>query len=78
VSSNSIGKVFVFTCIGESHGLIVGAIIDGCPAGLPLTEADVQSELDKRRPGLSGVSTPRMEGFYQGSTEATRLEPRSA
>ena len=76
MSSNSIGKVFVFTCIGESHGFIVGAIIDGCPAGLPLTEADVQSELDKRRPGLSGVSTPRMEedrveilsGVYRGYT----------
>jgi chorismate synthase len=58
---NSIGKKFVVTCFGESHGKCVGVVIDGCPAGLPLSESDVQMELDKRKPGGSRVSTPRIE-----------------
>jgi len=66
----------VLTCFGESHGKCIGAVIDGCPAGLPLSEKDIQQELDKRRPGASKISTPRREkylaeilsGIYNGFT----------
>lgn len=76
MSSNSIGKSFVLTCFGESHGKCVGAVIDGCPAGLPLSEKDVQAELDKRRSGVSKISTQRQEedianvlsGVHEGFT----------
>ncbi|MEM2342109.1 MAG: chorismate synthase [Candidatus Bathyarchaeia archaeon] len=76
MSGNSIGKALVFTCFGESHGEHIGAILDGCPAGLPLNESDIQAELDKRRPALAGISTSRMEedrveivsGIYKGYT----------
>lgn len=60
MSGNSIGKHFVLTCFGESHGSCVGVIIDGCPSGLPLNVNDIQSEVDKRRP-ISEVSTARRE-----------------
>jgi len=76
LNGNSIGKALVFTCFGESHGACIGAILDGCPAGLPLTEDDVQAEVDKRRPGFTPLSTPRREedrveilsGVYAGNT----------
>lgn len=76
LSGNSIGEEFVFECFGESHGLLVGAVIDGCPAGLPLSEADIQLELDKRRPGSTEISTSRFEedkvqilsGIFKGYT----------
>lgn len=76
MNGNSIGKALVFTCFGESHGSCVGAIIDGCPAGLPLSESYIQAELDKRRPGLTEISSPRKEddkveilsGVYRGYT----------
>ncbi len=76
MSGNSIGKSFVLTCFGESHGKCVGAVIDGCPAGLPLSEKDIQTELDKRRPGVSKISSQRQEedvanllsGVYKGFT----------
>ncbi|MEM2369632.1 MAG: chorismate synthase [Candidatus Bathyarchaeia archaeon] len=76
MNGNSIGKALVLTCFGESHGLCIGAVLDGCPAGLPLNEADIQAELDKRRPGLSEVTSPRREedrveilsGIYRGYT----------
>ena len=76
MNGNSIGKALVFTCFGESHGSLIGAIIDGCPAGLPLKEEDVQIELNKRRPGFTRISTPRREedkveivsGVYRGYT----------
>ncbi|MBS7654586.1 MAG: chorismate synthase [Candidatus Bathyarchaeia archaeon] len=63
-------------CFGESHGTCIGAVIDGCPAGLPLREEDVQADLDRRKPGLTAVSTPRLEedrveiisGVYKGYT----------
>ncbi len=58
---NSIGDRFVAMSFGESHGTCIGVVIDGCPAGMPLTESDVQEELDKRRPGQSAVTTQRME-----------------
>jgi chorismate synthase len=59
--SSSIGSVFVVTTFGESHGAAIGAVIDGCPAGLPLTEADIQARLDRRRPGQSTLATARSE-----------------
>jgi chorismate synthase len=59
--SNSFGKLFTITSFGESHGRCVGVIIDGCPAGLPLTEQDIQKEVDRRRPGTGIASTARAE-----------------
>jgi chorismate synthase len=53
---NSLGKLFSITSFGESHGLCVGIVIDGCPAGLALTETDIQREVDKRRPGAAGTT----------------------
>jgi len=58
---NSFGKLFTITSFGESHGRCVGIIIDGCPAGLSLTEEDIQKEVDRRRPGASVASTTRAE-----------------
>ncbi|MEM2913935.1 MAG: chorismate synthase [Candidatus Bathyarchaeia archaeon] len=76
LNGNSIGKALVFTCFGESHGSCIGAIIDGCPPGLRLTEDDVQIELNKRRPGFTSANTKRKEldrveilsGVYNGYT----------
>ncbi len=59
--SSSLGKLFTITSFGESHGRCVGAVIDGCPAGLAITEADIQSELDRRKPGGSPAATSRKE-----------------
>ncbi|MBN1643952.1 MAG: chorismate synthase [Dehalococcoidales bacterium] len=59
--SNSLGKIFTVTSFGESHGRCVGVIIDGCPAGLPVSEKDIQVELDKRKPGMGAASTRRAE-----------------
>jgi chorismate synthase len=61
VAGNSIGTIFRVTTWGESHGLAVGATVDGCPAGIPLSEEDVQRDLDRRKPGQSSVTTPRKE-----------------
>jgi chorismate synthase len=61
LGSNSIGKEFVVTCFGESHGRCVGAVIDGCPAGLPLAEEDIQMELDKRLPANKEIVSARRE-----------------
>jgi len=61
LKSNSIGKEFVMTCFGESHGRCIGAIIDGCPAGLPLSEQDIQKELYKRIPPKPEIVSPRRE-----------------
>ncbi len=58
---NSLGKLFTVTSFGESHGHCVGVIIDGCPAGLVITEDDIQRELDRRRPGVSVAATARAE-----------------
>jgi chorismate synthase len=73
---NSFGKLFQISTWGESHGPSVGVVIDGCPPGLPLTEAEVQAELDRRRPGQSDITTPRKEadtveflsGLFEGRT----------
>ncbi len=58
---NSLGKLFIITSFGESHGRCVGIIIDGCPAGLPITEEDIQSEVDKRKPRAGMGATERVE-----------------
>jgi chorismate synthase len=58
---NSIGRLFTVTSFGESHGAGVGAVVDGCPAGLPITEADIQAELDRRRPAGGAAATSRRE-----------------
>ncbi len=73
---NSLGKLFTITSFGESHGRCVGAVIDGCPAGLSLAEGDIQGELDKRKPGTGVMSTERVEedkveilsGVFRGHT----------
>lgn len=59
--SNTFGKLFALTTFGESHGAAVGGVVDGCPARLPLSEADLQAQLDRRRPGQGGMTTPRAE-----------------
>lgn len=59
--SSTFGTLFRVTTFGESHGRAVGAVVDGCPANLPLTEADIQPQLDRRRPGQSSLTTPREE-----------------
>ena len=61
MSHNSFGHLFRFTTWGESHGLAIGAVVDGCPPGLSLSEADIQPFLDKRRPGTSRFTTQRQE-----------------
>jgi chorismate synthase len=61
LTANSIGKAFVITTFGESHGRCVGVVIDGCPAGLPLSEKDVQAELDKRIPKKPEITSGRIE-----------------
>ena len=74
--SSQLGQLFRISTFGESHGGGVGVIIDGCPPLIPLTEADLQVELDRRRPGQSAVTTPRNEadaceilsGTYEGKT----------
>jgi len=73
---NSLGKLFTVTSFGESHGSVVGVIIDGCPAGLPITEKDIQGEVDRRKPGLTAGTTSRAEedrveilsGVFNGKT----------
>lgn len=61
MEGNSIGEEFVITCFGESHGRCVGVVVDGCPAGLPLSEQDVQKELDKRIPPKPEIVSARRE-----------------
>jgi len=61
MAGNTFGEVFKITTWGESHGKAVGAVIDGAPSGVSLSAADIQKELDRRRPGQSAVSTPRHE-----------------
>ena len=57
MSCNTFGRVFRFTTWGESHGPALGAVVDGCPPGLALSEADIQPWLDRRRPGTSRFTT---------------------
>jgi chorismate synthase len=81
MSGNTFGKLFTVTSFGESHGLGLGAIIDGCPPGLELSEADLQDDLDRRRPGTSRFTTARrepdqvriMSGVFEGKTTGTPI-----
>ena len=81
MSGSSIGKLFVVTNFGESHGPAIGCVIDGCPPGMPLSEADIQPDLDRRRPGQSKFVTQRKEadavkilsGVYEGVTTGTPI-----
>ena len=81
MSFNTFGRLFRFTTWGESHGPALGAIVDGCPPGIPLTEADIQPWLDKRRPGTSRFTTQRREpdtvrilsGVFEGRTTGTPI-----
>jgi chorismate synthase len=76
MSGNSIGKLFTVTSFGESHGIALGAIVDGCPPGMPLCEEDLQIDLDRRKPGTSRHTTQRREadevkilsGVFEGKT----------
>ena len=61
MSGSSFGKLFKITTWGESHGKAIGVVVDGCPAGLPLCEEDIQAFLDRRKPGQSKFTTPRKE-----------------
>src|SRR5258708_7964475 len=61
MSFNTFGHLFRVTTFGESHGPAIGCVVDGCPPGIPLTEADIQPYLDKRRPGQSRFTTQRQE-----------------
>lgn len=62
MAGNTIGKFFRLMSFGESHGVAVGGVDDGCPAGVELSEEYIQGELNRRKPGQSDVSTPRQEG----------------
>ncbi|WP_315761115.1 chorismate synthase [Sphingomonas sp. Y38-1Y] len=81
MSFNTFGRVFRFTTWGESHGPAIGAVVDGCPPGLALTEADIQPFLDARRPGTSRFTTQRREpdavrilsGVFEGRTTGTPI-----
>ena len=81
MAANTLGKLFRVTNYGESHGPAIGAVVDGCPPGLSLSEADIQIELDRRRPGTSRHVTQRQEadqveilsGVYQGKTTGTPI-----
>jgi len=79
--SNSFGKLFTLTTFGESHGIAIGGVIDGCPAGLKLDLEAVQNELDRRKPGQSNIVTQRKEpdqveflsGIFDGKTTGTSI-----
>ncbi len=81
MSGNSFGRAFVVTTFGESHGRALGCVVDGCPPGLELSEADIQADLDRRRPGRSRHTTQRNEpdqvqilsGVFEGRTTGTPI-----
>src|SRR5687767_2642418 len=81
MSHNTFGHLFRVTTFGESHGVALGCVVDGCPPGIPLTEADIQPWLDKRRPGTSRFTTQRREpdavrilsGVFDGRTTGTPI-----
>lgn len=81
MAGSSIGELFRVSTFGESHGPAIGAVVDGCPPGLTLTEADIQVELDRRRPGQSRHTTQRQEadqveilsGVFAGVTTGTPI-----
>ncbi|TXR53224.1 chorismate synthase [Reinekea thalattae] len=81
MSGNTYGRLFTLTTFGESHGIALGAVVDGCPPGLSLTEADLQQDLDRRKPGTSKHTTQRKEpdaikilsGVFEGKTTGTPI-----
>ena len=81
MAGNTFGQAFTVTTYGESHGIALGAIVDGCPPGLELAEADLQIDLDRRRPGQSKYTTQRreldevkiMSGVFEGRTTGTPI-----
>ena len=81
MAGSTLGTIFRITTWGESHGKALGVVVDGCPAGLPLTEEDIQIYLDRRKPGQSAISTPRKEadqveilsGVFEGRTTGTPI-----
>jgi len=81
MAGNSFGQLFKITTCGESHGGALGVIVDGCPPGLAISEAEIQLELDRRKPGQSPITTPRKEadkihllsGVFEGKTTGTPI-----
>lgn len=81
MAGSTFGTIFRITTWGESHGAALGVVIDGCPAGLPLCEQDIQEYLDRRKPGVSSITTPRKEddrvevlsGVFEGMTTGTPI-----
>ena len=81
MSFNTFGKIFRFTTWGESHGHAIGCIVDGCPPNIPISEKEIQKDMDKRRPGQSKFTTQRKEsdnvsilsGVFQGKTTGTPI-----
>jgi chorismate synthase len=81
MSGSTLGKLFCVTVFGESHGPAIGCVVDGCPPGMTLTEADIQHDLDRRKPGTSRHVTQRREsdtvevlsGLYEGRTTGTPI-----
>jgi chorismate synthase len=81
VAGNTFGKIFTVTSFGESHGAALGCVVDGCPPGLELREADLQADVDRRRPGTSKFTTQRREsdtvrilsGVFEGRTTGTPI-----
>lgn len=81
MSGNSIGKLFTVTSFGESHGLALGCVVDGCPPGLAISEEELQRDLDRRKPGTSRFTTQRQEadtikilsGVFEGRTTGTPI-----
>jgi chorismate synthase len=81
VSGNSFGRIFTVTTFGESHGRALGCVVDGCPPGMELSEADIQIDLDRRRPGRNRHTTQRNEpdqvrilsGVFEGKTTGTPI-----
>ena len=80
-AGSTIGTIFKVTTWGESHGKAIGVVVDGCPAGLPLEESDIQKLLDRRKPGQSRFTTQRKEGdeveilsgVFEGKTTGTPI-----
>src|SRR3990167_9729379 len=81
MAGNSFGQLFRITTFGESHGGMVGAVVDGCPPNLEISEAEIQKELNRRKPGQSSITTPRkeedeikiMSGVFEGKTTGTPI-----
>lgn len=81
MAGNSFGQLFKITTFGESHGGCVGCVVDGCPPGIEISEAEIQRELDRRKPGQSVITSPRKEedeikilsGYFEGKTTGTPI-----